>query len=379
VLSHYTGAPADVQKALAAALAAAEKATPAPAPKAAGKAAAAKDPGGYGGAKASETSTLRDDMLAFLGEHKGLSLAEARTDYGVLIDMPDEAFEMAEQIAGPGAGINDRMKAFIRVGTQVVKMAEGGGDGELVHMLRTAMPRREQAATAGSARPAGSQSEPEPMTFAESRPDVQLAKLANEIRLSEDVDYGQALSLAKQRDPALAKRYVDDNLGGPAPKLSTDRPDVELAERARARAETDGIDYGKAMSLELAENPALAARYLGGAGSEPSVKVKVPAGMRLVSERPDVQLAERVKVRQERDGVDWVEASRLELAEDAALASRYADWKAGRTALQEASYRAEQIRTAPRSNLSPDKAFSAALAEDPQLRAGVGAYFEKAN
>ena len=73
-------------------------------------------------------STLRTDMLAFIGEHKGLTLAEARTDYGALVDMPDEAFEMAEQIAGSGAGINDRMKAFIRVSEQVVKMAEGGGD-----------------------------------------------------------------------------------------------------------------------------------------------------------------------------------------------------------------------------------------------------------
>ena len=103
-----------------------------------------------------------------------------------------------------------------------------------MRMLRTATARREQAATARSA--GWKDKEPEPTTFAESRPDVMLAKLANEIRLSEEVDYEKALQLAKQRDPGLAKRYVEDSFGGPAPAASSDRPDVELAERAKARA-----------------------------------------------------------------------------------------------------------------------------------------------
>jgi hypothetical protein len=143
--------------------------------------------------------------------------------------------------------------------------------------------------------------------------------------------------------------------------------------------EKDGVDYGKAMGLELSENPALAKRYhercLGGAAPESSVKVKPPRGMRLVSERPDVQLAERMKARQKRDGVDSAKAMGLELAEDPALASRYADYQAGRTALQEATYRAETIRAAHHNRFSLEKAFNAALAEDPKLRAGVDAYY----
>jgi len=39
-------------------------------------------------------------------------------------------------------------------------------------------------------------------------------------------------------------------------------PSIELAEKAAARAEKDGIGYGEAMSLVLADEPALAERYL---------------------------------------------------------------------------------------------------------------------
>ncbi len=208
-----------------------------------------------------------------------------------------------------------------------------------------------------------------------------LAKLADEIRLSEGVDYGKALDLARQRDPELAKRYADDCFGGPAPVPSSDRPDVELAERAKARAEQDGVDYGRAMSLELAEDPALALRYherrLDGVAPESSTKVKTPPGMRLVTERPDVQLAERAKKLSEERGIPYGAAMTVALTEDPALASRYADQRAGRTAIDEATYRGETIRAASHGRLSRDKAFSAALAEDSQLRAGVGAYFEK--
>ena len=369
VLSHYTGAPADVQKALAAALAAAEKAMPAPAPKAAGKAAAAKDPGGLGGAKASETS-LKAEVLAYIERPGDLSLSEIKARRQRFANLPDELWETAEEMSQPGATLVDKIENARKILVEVVKLAEAWpGDGPAARIAAAVKP------------PASV--ETGPMTFAESRPDVMLAKLANEIRLSEDVDYGQELSLAKQRDHALAKRYMEDRFGGPAPAASSDRPDVELAEKTKARAEKDGVTYSKAMGLELAENPALALRYkgsgVGGAASSGTSQVKTPPGMRLVTERPDVQLTERIKARQERDGVGWSEAERLELSEDPALASRYADWKAGRTAIDEAAYRGETIRAASHGRLSPDKAFSAALAEDPQLRAGVGAYFEKAN
>lgn len=301
VLSHYTGAPADVQKALAAALAAAEKATPAPAPKAGGKAAAAKDPGGYGGAQASETS-LKAEVLGYIERPSDLSLSEIKARRQRFADLPDELFEMAEQMSPPGATLVDKLENARKVLVESVKLAEAWpGDGPAARI-------------AAAVKPAES-TDSKPLSSTESRPDIMLAKLANEIRASEDVGYGEALSRAKQRDPELAKRYAEDSFGVRSPAASSDRPDVELAERAKARAEKDGVDYGSAMTLELTEDPA--------------------------------------------------------------LASRYADQNAGRTALDEAAYRGETIRAASHGRLSREKAFNAALAEDPKLRAGVGSYFEK--
>lgn len=315
---------------------------------------------------------LKEEVLAAVREHPGiLSLSEIGARERRFAELPDELWEMAEQMSPPGATVVDKMENARKILVEAVKLAEAWpGDGPAARIATAVKP------TAADG---------EPLTFAESRPDVMLAKLANEIRLSEDVDYGQALGLARQRDPELAQRYSEANFDGPVLGPLADRPDVELAEKTKARVEKDGVSYATAMSLELAENPALAKRYsedrFGRAGdvSSGATKVKTPPGMRRVTERPDVQLAERIKARQERDGVGWSEAERLELSEDPALASRYADWRAGRTAMDEAAYRGETIRAASRGRLSPDKAFSAALAEDPQLRAGVGAYFEKAN
>ena len=45
--------------------------------------------------------------------------------------------------------------------------------------------------------------------------------------------------------------------------LTEERPDMVLAERTKVRMEKDGIGYSKAMGLTLAEDPALAERYKG--------------------------------------------------------------------------------------------------------------------
>lgn len=309
---------------------------------------------------------LKEQLSDYLRKPSDLSLSEAKAREQHFEALPDELFEMAEEMSPPGASFVDKLENAHKIMVEAVKLAEAWpGDGPAARIASAVKPS------------APADGEPS-LSYRDSRPDVQLAELANEIRLSESVGYGKAMRLACERDPGLAARYKADCFG-PATTSSTDRPDVELADRAKARAEKDGVDYGKAMGLELSENPALAKRYhercLGGAAPESSVKVKPPRGMRLVSERPDVQLAERMKARQKRDGVDSAKAMGLELAEDPALASRYADYQAGRTALQEATYRAETIRAAHHGRFSLEKAFNAALAEDPKLRAGVDAYY----
>ena len=310
---------------------------------------------------------FKGQVLAYIkGPNDRATLAESRERYQRFDELPDELFETAEQMSPPGASFAEKLDKAQTILVEAVKLAEAApGEGPAARIAAAVAPAA--ADTKGTA-----------PSFAESRPDVMLAKLAHEIRLSEGVDYGQALNMARQRDPELAQRYRDAVYGGPAATSTGERPDVELAERTKARMEKDGLGYAEAMRLELAEDPALAERYHDDGAREPA-RVKPPMGMCLVTERPDVQLAERVKARQERDGVDWSEAARLELADDPALASRYADFQSGRTALDEASYRAETIRAAHHGRIGHGKAFNAALAEDPKLRAGVEAYFEKIN
>ncbi len=136
VLSHYTGAPADVQKALAAALAAAEKATPAPAPKVAG----AKGSGDLGGAMASETS-LKAEVLAYLERPSDLSLPESKARQRRFADLPDELWETAEQMSPPGATFVDKMENARKVMVEAVKLAEAWpGDGPAARIAAAAKP-----------------------------------------------------------------------------------------------------------------------------------------------------------------------------------------------------------------------------------------------
>jgi len=97
------------------------------------------------------------------------------------------------------------------------------------------------------------------------RPDVELAAAADALMLSEDFtgDYGAAMNKALADDPALAKRYREDNFGAPHATPRAERPDVQLAERAKKLAEEHCIPYAEATRLVLAEDPALAKRYQG--------------------------------------------------------------------------------------------------------------------
>ncbi len=167
----------------------------------------------------------------------------------------------------------------------------------------------------------------DPLTFAEARPDVMLAERAREIAEAEEVDFGTALKLAEDADPSLALRY---------------------AERTHVR--------------ELCR----------GASIEP------PHGLRLCETRPDLELAERAKARAAADGTTYVLAERAVLADSPKLESRYRDYRNRESALDELSYRAYTIRSAAAGRVSQKKAIDAALAEDPTLHAAVMAYFERA-
>jgi hypothetical protein len=95
------------------------------------------------------------------------------------------------------------------------------------------------------------------------RPDVALAAAADALVLSEGIDYRTALLRAAENDPELAKRYREDNFGAPDATPRAERPDVQLAERAKKLAEERSIPYGEAMTVVLAEDPDLAKRYKG--------------------------------------------------------------------------------------------------------------------
>ena len=94
--------------------------------------------------------------------------------------------------------------------------------------------------------------------------DVLLAEMAELMVQNEGVNLDEALPLAAKRFPQVAKRYADrDVFGAPDAAPSTDRPDIELDEAAKKIAEERSIPYGKAMTVALAEDPALAERYRG--------------------------------------------------------------------------------------------------------------------
>ena len=166
----------------------------------------------------------------------------------------------------------------------------------------------------------------EAATYANTRPDVMLAKAADEIALAEGVDAGTALRLAQERDPMLRMRY-----------------------------------NGREDARKLAER----------------VKVEPPRGMRLCECPPDVEIAERAQAIAAAENLSYAEAERRLLADNPKLKSRYHDATMGECALSELAYRVDTIRTAGAGRVTQRKAVDAALAEDPTLRESVFAYFER--
>jgi hypothetical protein len=177
----------------------------------------------------------------------------------------------------------------------------------------------------GSGPLSGAKAAEDPQTYAAARPDVQLAEAVAGIRAAEGVDYAAAERLALERDPALAIRY-----------------------------------HGRAGDRERSRG----------------AKVEPPRGMKLCECRPDVELAERAKARAADEGTSYTDAEACVLAENPKLASRLRDYRLGDSALDELSYRAATIRAANGGRMTPAKATHAALHEDPALRSRVMAHFE---
>jgi hypothetical protein len=278
--------------------------------------------------EAAAAGSLRHDLLEYI-DGKGLHLGEWRARHDHLVQLPDELFTMADAMSSKGSDspLAERLGNLKTVTVEVLKLAEGRGAVD-DFARRFAMPLalvEDMHAESGEAE-APPAPTPDPLTFAEARPDVMLAKLADEIQAEEGCTYGEALQLAEERDPVLAFRYRD------APYL----------------------------------------RKL----SKP-VRIEPPRGLRLCETRPDVELAERAKSRATADGSSYAAAEALVLAENPKLASRYHDRRTGENALDELTYRVATIREQSQGRVSERKATDAALAEDPVLREAVMAYFER--
>lgn len=324
--------------------------------------------------------SLRDDVLALYARRRpraGLSLAESRRTLDALAGLPPEFWLLAEEQAGADATFEAKLR-------EVVKLLE-----ELVGRLT------DEEGSPGKARPgnvpveksAGATGKSSlPLVGAkasEDRPDREVLRLAEQLGEAEGLTLSTALAEVRKRNPELNERYREQQFGPPAVAQEGVGADVILRERARARAAADGVSYSEGMRLSLAEDPKLRADYeafrFGRSGPSAGPPVPVPPGMRLVEARADEELAERAHARQEAEGCDFSQAMRAVLAEDAALASRYHDFTCGHTALDEASYRAQAVLDASRGRerTTPAKAIALVLSEDPTLRAGVNAYFER--
>lgn len=328
--------------------------------------------------------SFRDDVLNY--PRAGLSLAEGKTRRDRLANLPPELFELAELQAGKGASFVDKLEAFVTaLQTLVVEVqkAEAATPDPKPAAKSTQVPPSKSVASKGTASAANREgamaSEAAPAFM---RPDQELAAAADALALSEGLDYATAMLRAGENDPELARRYREDNFGRPDATPLSERPDVQLAERAKTRAERDGIDFGAAMRLELSEDTALADAYArrfdSGSHLEPAA-LPIPRGHRLIERRADVELAERSKARAEKDGGSYAAAMSLVLAEDPALQTRYQDYTSGHSAIDELAYRVETIQAAARGrdHITEPKAVSLALSEDPVLKDAVFCYFER--
>lgn len=163
-------------------------------------------------------------------------------------------------------------------------------------------------------------------SYEQARPDLMLAESAQAIAEAEGVDYDAAMRLATERDPLLAFRYGD---------------------MASARQRSRGA------------------------------RVDPPKGLRLCECPPDVEVAERAKALADVEGIGYGAAMTRLLAENPKLASRYHDQRMGECALDELAYRVDTLVSANEWRLSERKAVDAVLAEDAVLKASVLAYFER--
>jgi hypothetical protein len=264
--------------------------------------------------------SFRNDVLGYYRRRPGLSLAEGKTRYDRMAGLPPELFEMAEQAAGKGASWSDKLRLLV-VGMQ--SLLDSLQKAEAAAPAPKPVAKPKAPASSGEAIGRGA------MASESVLPDVAFAAAADAIALSEGVEYGEAMIRAAERDPELADRY--------------------------------------------------ASRHVDGAPPAKLPPLPIPRGYRLITKPADVELAERAEARAAADRVSYGEAMDLVLAEDKALASRYFD-VGGNSALDELAYRVETIQAAARGRerVTEPKAVSLALAEDPVLKDAVFCYFERA-
>jgi hypothetical protein len=263
-------------------------------------------------------TSFRDQVLNY--PRDGLSLAEVSKRRDHLANLPPELFEMAEQAAGPGASFTDRLRALVVAMRQLLIDAQAA---EATKPAAAAKP-----ATGSPATPKGVDRNAGAQASEGVSPDVEFANAADAIALSEGVAYGEAMLLAAERDPELARRYHEDNFGA-------ERSDLPV--------------------------------------------IPAPFGHRLIDRRADEELAEKAEARRLADDIELGEAMLLVLAEDEALATRYMDYTSGNSALDELAYRVSTIQAAatPREHMTPAKAVGMALSEDPALKVAVACYYER--
>jgi hypothetical protein len=270
--------------------------------------------------------SFRDDVLNY--PRGGLSLAEGKTKHDHLANLPPELFEMAEQAAGKGASWSDKLRLLV-VGMQSLldslQKAEAAAPAapKPVAESTTQVPVSKSAAAKGTSTASGGAKASESVP-----PDVEFAAAADLIVLCEGIEYGEAMVKAAERDPELADRY--------------------------------------------------ASRHVDGAPPAKLPPLPIPRGYRLITKPADVELDERAEARAAADRCEYGVAMSLILAEDEALASRYFD-VGGNSALDELAYRVETIQAAARGRerVTEPKAVSLALAEDPVLKDAVFCYFER--
>ena len=266
-------------------------------------------------------TSFRDEVLNY--PRDGLSLAEVSKRRDHLANLPPELFEMAEQAAGPGASFTDRLRAL------VVAMRQLLIDAQATEATQPATKPAAKPAAGTPATPKGVDRNAGAQASEAMSPDAEFAAAADAIALAEGISFGEAMLRAAENDPAMAERYANRHV------LGAERSDLP--------------------------------------------PIPVPFGHRLVTARADEELAEvSAKIASER-GIELGEAMSVAIAEDEALATRYMDYTAGRTALAELAERAAQIVDAaiPREHMTTSKAVALALTEDPTLKTAVFCYYER--